>query len=171
SGRGAITDHLARRAGRVLAIEVDPYLANVLAHRYTDSPNVRVAQADFLHFSLPATDFVVVANIPFNETAAIIRKLAASHSRDMWLVVQREAAHRYAGYPWSVETLQSLLMKPWWHVEIAGFPRRSDFVPAPPRHPLGAQRREQPPHRRHLIRVARQRAHERRGAERCLRLT
>ena len=51
--------------------------------------------------------------------------------QDAWLVVQREAAERFAGGPYSRETLSSLLLKPWWQIEIARRLRRTDFDPPP----------------------------------------
>ncbi len=46
-------------------------------------------------------------------------------------MVQREAAERFAGRPCSRETLPSLLLKPWWQIEIARRLRRTDFDPPP----------------------------------------
>ena len=50
---------------------------------------------------------------------------------DAWIVVQREAAERFAGGPYRRETLASLLLKPWWQVEIPRRLRRTDFDPPP----------------------------------------
>jgi 23S rRNA (adenine-N6)-dimethyltransferase len=130
-GRGAITEHLAQRASRVIAIEIDPRLASGLVARHLGGVNVEVVQTDFLTAALPTSDFTVVANLPFGETSRFIANLLRARPRAIWLVVQREAAERYAGRPWASESLQSLLAKPWWHVEIRGFPRRTDFDPPP----------------------------------------
>ena len=46
-------------------------------------------------------------------------------------MIQHEAAERFAGGPHSRETLSSLLLKPWWQIEIAWRFRRSDFDPPP----------------------------------------
>jgi 16S rRNA A1518/A1519 N6-dimethyltransferase RsmA/KsgA/DIM1 with predicted DNA glycosylase/AP lyase activity len=50
---------------------------------------------------------------------------------DAYLVVQLEAAERFAGAPYGPETMASLLAKPWWHVEIPRWLRRTDFDPPP----------------------------------------
>jgi 23S rRNA (adenine-N6)-dimethyltransferase len=50
---------------------------------------------------------------------------------DAWLVVQREAAHRFCGRPYVAESLWSLRLKPSWHVEIVDRLRRTDFDPPP----------------------------------------
>ena len=46
-------------------------------------------------------------------------------------MIQREAAQRFAGSPCSRETLSSLLLKPWWQIEIVRRFRRTDFDPPP----------------------------------------
>ena len=47
------------------------------------------------------------------------------------LILQTEAAGRFAGHPAGVETRQSLLLKPWWHVEVIRRLARTDFDPPP----------------------------------------
>ncbi len=45
--------------------------------------------------------------------------------------MQREAGVRFAGSPYGAETLWSLRLKPWWHVEILDQLRSTDFDPPP----------------------------------------
>ncbi|MEX2445701.1 MAG: rRNA adenine dimethyltransferase family protein [Dehalococcoidia bacterium] len=130
-GRGALTDPLAERVGRLLALEVDPMLAARLAERYRARDHVEVVEADVLAYRWPRGHFSVVSNIPYGATAEIMRRLLAAAPREAWLVVQREAAVRYAGRPWGLETVQSLRLKAAWHVEVRGYPRRVDFDPPP----------------------------------------
>lgn len=61
------------------------------------------------------------------------RRLAGAEQppEDAYLIVQEEAAKRFAGTPYAPETLQALLLKPWWRVEIARRLKRSDFEPPP----------------------------------------
>ena len=51
-GRGALTDILAERAGRLIAIEYDRALAEILRQRYAKRNNVLIAEADVLEVSL-----------------------------------------------------------------------------------------------------------------------
>lgn len=72
------------------------------------------------------------ANLPFARTAEIVRSLTETPTlTEAYLVVQREAAERFAGYPCASETTRSLSLKPWWHVEIVRRLRRTDFEPVP----------------------------------------
>ncbi len=70
--------------------------------------------------------------MPFARTADIMRHLTETPTlTEAYLVVQREAAERFAGYPYEDETIRSLSLKPWWHVEILRRLRRTDFAPVP----------------------------------------
>lgn len=129
-GRGALTDPLARRAGRLLAVEIDATLVPPLRARYAEEPHVEVVHADFLQTVIPA-GARVVANLPYAITAAAVAHVTASPAADAHLVVQREAAERFAGSPWGPETLPSLSLKPSWHIEVVRTLRREDFDPPP----------------------------------------
>ena len=132
-GRGMLTQELARRCGRIVAVEVDAELVRDLRAMFYGDPHVVVEHEDFLRFDLPRTPYKVFGNIPFRQTAAIVRRLADAPPppTDTYLVVQLEAAERFAGRPYAGETLGSLLLKPWWHIEIARRLRRTDFEPPP----------------------------------------
>ena len=114
-------------------MEFDGALAEALRARFRGDGGVTIVRSDFLRFRLPDVPYKVVGNIPFNRTAAIVRRLVQADPppQDAWLVVQREAAERFAGRPCSRETLASLLLKPWWQIEIARRLRRTDFDPPP----------------------------------------
>jgi len=132
-GRGTLTSELAARCAHLIAVEVDERLHESLRVRFARSANIELVNSDFLQFELPRSPYKVFANTPFGLTATIIRLLteAVVPPKDAYLVVQREAAWRFAGEPYAPETLQSLLLKPWWHIEVARRLRRTDFDPPP----------------------------------------
>ena len=108
-------------------------LAEALRTSFLSDNRVTIVRANFLRFRLPDVPYKVLGNIPFNRTAAIVRRLAQADAppHDAYLVVQREAAERFVGGPFARETKASLLLKPWWQVEIARRFRRTDFDPPP----------------------------------------
>ena len=130
-GKGLLTELLAQRCRRIVAIEKDPRLAAQLLRRFADTPHVTTYQGDFLDYPLPHGLYKVVANIPFNITAAIVNKLVSAERppEDAYLTMQREAAHVLLGEPH--ESLRSVLLKPWYDMEIVHRFRRTDFIPAP----------------------------------------
>lgn len=129
-GHGVLTQALARSAGRVIAVELDPALAHEVAQRFEGDPRVQVVGGDFLRFPIPH-GARVVANLPFAITADAVRHVVTSQATEAHLVVQREAAERFAGSPWGGETLPSLSLKPWWHIEVTRALARTDFDPPP----------------------------------------
>ena len=137
AGAGALTAALARRCDDVVAVELDPGLCGRLEQRFGRATGVRVVRADFLTWPLPRSAdgaYKVVANPPFHITAAIVRRLArAKHApEDALLVMQHQAALRFAGGPYAGESLLSLQLKPWWQIEIRDRLARAAFRPAPP---------------------------------------
>jgi 23S rRNA (adenine-N6)-dimethyltransferase len=131
-GKGMLTEQLALRCKQVIAIEKDSRLAELLRWRFAGWPHVAIHQGDFLEYPLPHhRPYNVVANIPFNITAGIVNRLTMAECPpgDAYLAMQREAAEALLGVPH--ESLRSLLLKPWFEVEIVHRFRRGDFVPVP----------------------------------------
>jgi len=110
AGTGVLTEALAQRAGRVVAVECDPRLAERTRARLAGHPNVRVVTADALVLPPPRRPFRVVANLPFGATAAMLRRLLGdprSRLERADLIVQEQAARRYAAArPGSPETIR-----------------------------------------------------------------
>src|SRR5438045_1195952 len=125
SGKGIITEQLARRCKHVVAIEKDPCLSALLLQQFADRPNVTIHECDFLHYHLPRKPYKVFANIPFNITTAIVTRLTAEEypPEDAYLAMQNEAAGMIVRRPH--ECLRSVLLKPWLYVEqVQHFQRR-----------------------------------------------
>lgn len=132
-GTGVLTAQLARRCRQVVAVELDERLCAELSRRFSRSPHVQIVHADFLDWPLPAAPYTLVGSLPYARTTEIVRRLSEGERPpdDAWLVMQREAARRFAGAPFAPETRLSLRLKPWWQVEIARGLRRRDFEPPP----------------------------------------
>ena len=130
-GKGIITEQLALRFRRVIAIEKDQRLAASLMQKFGDWPNVTIHPGDFLRYPLPRNRYIVFANIPFNITAAIVTKLTTVENPPevAYLAMQREAGRMFIGKP--QESLRTILLKPWFETEIVHRFQRSDFAPAP----------------------------------------
>ena len=130
-GEGIITEQLARRYRKVIAVEKDTRLAIQLQRQFADRPNVTIHAGDFLRYRLPRQPYSVFANIPFNITSAIVTKLTSAPTPPdlAYLAMQREAAAMFRGQPRA--TLRATLLYPWFEVEIVHRFKRADFTPAP----------------------------------------
>ena len=91
AGKGILTKQLAKKAKRVVAVEIDARLADLL--KRMQLPNVDVINRDFLQVGLHnLSNSLVVGNIPYNITSAIVRKLIQDrrYVKRAVLTVQRE---------------------------------------------------------------------------------
>lgn len=119
-GKGALTEILARRAGSLIAIELDRMLATELRFTYARFPNVEVLEGDVLSIDFqtilkrtigPLDDLRpvkpprvrVVGNLPYYITSDILLRLFEFHALFdvIVIMVQREVADRIAANPGS----------------------------------------------------------------------
>ena len=107
-GHGAITDLLAPKAKRLIALELDRALAAELTFRFREQPNVTIIEADVLETDLAALigdsgTADVIGNLPYYITSDILLKLFEA-GRDGLLgravvMMQREVADRLSAAP------------------------------------------------------------------------
>lgn len=107
-GQGALTRHLAGRAGRLVLVELDNALAARLQAEYADTPSVTVIHRDVLQVPLEEVSadpsrLKVIGNIPYNITTPILFGLLERRPRprEIVLMIQREVAERIVAPPGS----------------------------------------------------------------------
>jgi len=132
-GLGALTEGLAQKAGRVIAVEVDRAIAELLRGRMAGVTNVTVRHADILDYrwTEPVT---VVGAIPYHITSPIIVALSEARqaiSRAV-LVIQREVAQRLQAAPGTKAYGRlSVLGQYGWEIRTLFEVPRSAFFPQP----------------------------------------
>jgi 23S rRNA (adenine-N6)-dimethyltransferase len=129
-GNGILTAELARIARQVIAIEKDPDLVHRLRERFRPLGNVEIVEQDFVDYTF-RTPGKVFANIPYNVTSQIVRKIlyGPTNIGETHLILQKEAAKKFSGSP--KESFCSLLAKPFFEFRILYQLRRTDFRPVP----------------------------------------
>jgi 16S rRNA (adenine1518-N6/adenine1519-N6)-dimethyltransferase len=119
-GRGAITEILAQRAPRLIAVELDRVLSAQLRLKFSAQPNVEIIEGDILKIELdtvfgpkpgtlrPGLNFSpepirVVGNLPYYITSDILLRLLECHRyfSTIVLMVQKEVGDRLAASPGS----------------------------------------------------------------------
>ncbi|MGO2110215.1 MAG: 23S ribosomal RNA methyltransferase Erm [Pseudoclavibacter sp.] len=127
-GRGALTTELARLGRPVTAVEIDPGLARRLERDF--GTDIRVVNDDFVRWRSPAAPHVVVGNLPFHLTTAMLRKLLRTPScTHAVLLVQWEVARRRAGV--GGITMMTAQWWPWVTFELHGRVPAAAFSPRP----------------------------------------
>lgn len=122
AGLGALTQKLAGSGHRVVAVEYDKRLIPILRSIMAAHSNVDIIQGDILQLDLKRIldqrDYIVVANIPYHITSAVIRRLMESpfRAKRVILTIQREVAERVVAEPGDLSLLAL-------SVQVFGLPR------------------------------------------------
>ncbi|MFZ0962099.1 MAG: 16S rRNA (adenine(1518)-N(6)/adenine(1519)-N(6))-dimethyltransferase RsmA [Terriglobia bacterium] len=107
-GRGAMTALLASRVRKVIAVEIDWELAQMLQEDFREEPRVKIICADVLSVDFAAlcrreemAQGFVFGNIPYYITSPIVHHLFGHRDsiRGMGLLMQREVAERLTAAP------------------------------------------------------------------------
>ena len=153
-GRGVLTSLLAKRARRLIAVELDRVLAAQLRLRFGMFSNVEVIEADILSVDLdslfgpkpglrrPGIEFKptpakVVGNLPYYITSDILLRLFdySKYFETLVILVQREVADRIAAEPGSSDYgLLSATAQLYAHVEKLFTLPPGAFAPPPKVH-------------------------------------
>lgn len=142
-GIGALTEHLARTAGHVVAFEIDQRLLPVLEDTLSPYDNVDIIHSDVLKANVSDMmkeklagyqDVMVVANLPYYVTTPILIKLLMEKLpiRGMIVMMQKEVADRITAKP-STKAYGSLSIAIQYYMkaEIAMTVPKSVFIPQP----------------------------------------
>ena len=102
-GIGPLTAELAKRAGKVVSIELDKTLLPVLQETMAEYDNVEIVSGDVMKLDLDALIAekfagltpIVCANLPYNITTPVMTKLMETTAlQSITVLVQKEAAAR-----------------------------------------------------------------------------
>lgn len=133
-GHGRLTRLLAEKAGKVIAIEIDTRLVNILKEELKACPNVELVEGDALKYHYENLEpFKVVSNIPYYITTPLIFKLLeAENLLSMTLTIQKEVALRITARPGTKDYgVLSLMVQYRAIPEIKFFIPRGAFRPVP----------------------------------------
>ena len=142
-GIGALTEHLARSNGQVLAFEIDQRLIEVLEDTMSPYPNVTVVNEDILKADVKQISeevfkeegpIKVVANLPYYITTPIMMHLLMSglDVESMTVMMQKEVADRITAVP-GTKAYGSLSIAVQYYMEakLAFIVPKTAFVPQP----------------------------------------
>jgi 16S rRNA (adenine1518-N6/adenine1519-N6)-dimethyltransferase len=128
-GLGSLTRYLAAFARSVVAVELDHKLISPLVQVIGQYPNVQVVEGDILALDpvqlVSEQEYIVVANIPYYITSALIRHLLEARipPKRLVLTVQKEVAKRICATPGDMSLLAL-------SVQVYGDPKIITHIPA-----------------------------------------
>ncbi|MBU2539727.1 ribosomal RNA small subunit methyltransferase A [Patescibacteria group bacterium] len=137
-GTGILTKELAKNAKKVIAIEKDFKMCEILKEslRHQNIKNVEIVNADILkidiiHYILPKS-YKVISNIPYYITSPIVRKFLELKKppSSMVLMVQKEVAQRICNNPPKMSIL-SVSVQFYAKPKIIDYVSKESFWPKP----------------------------------------
>ena len=136
-GLGSLTRHLAARAKEVIAVEIDSWIIPALEASLSGYANATIVNEDILKIApseiISAPEYLVVANIPYYITSAIIRHLLENEPRPHRLVltIQKEVAERICTPEGEKMNLLALSIQVYGKPEIVAKIPAGAFYPPP----------------------------------------
>ncbi|MCK5211736.1 ribosomal RNA small subunit methyltransferase A, partial [Candidatus Parcubacteria bacterium] len=149
-GLGFLTERLAKKAKKVIAVELDDKLVNILEERMKEQEieNVEVVNEDILkiifnfqfsifkQFSISNFQlfkkYKVVANLPYNITAKFLRLILSRPDKpeSMTLMLQKEVAERIVAGPGKMSKL-AVSVQFYASAKIIDYVGKENFWPEP----------------------------------------
>ena len=141
-GIGVLTNELAKRAQKVVGIEIDDRLLPILAETLADHDNVRILHADVMKTDLsaviarefPGMPVCVCANLPYYITSPVLMRLLEERLplSCITVMVQKEAADRLCALPGTRECgAVSFAVRYYSRPEVLFPVSRGSFLPPP----------------------------------------
>lgn len=136
AGLGSLTYLLAQCTRQVTAVEIDRAMLAPLREAVAGFKNINIVEGDILQIKpdelMSQPDYIVVANIPYYISSAIIRHLmeATRKPKRVVLTVQKEVAERVLAKDGKMSLL-SLSVQVFGQVSLAGLIPAGSFLPAP----------------------------------------
>ena len=134
-GIGTLTQELAKTVKRVITVEKDYKMVEVLKETLKDFKNIETIQGDILkiinsQFSI--SNYKVVANLPYYITSPVIRKFLEleSQPQSMVLMVQKEVGQRICAKPPKMSIL-AVSVQFYSKPEIVSYVSKKSFWPEP----------------------------------------
>lgn len=133
AGSGVISSVLAGRVKRVIAVEIEPHTLGTLRNNLGHVDNVTIMNHDIMTLPIPTSPYKIFSNIPFNLSAAVIRKFTEADlpPRSMYLIAQKQFARKLVPGNDHFTSQLSAAISPWFTARIRKPLRRTDFTPPP----------------------------------------
>ncbi len=135
-GLGVLTQELAKKVKKVIGIEKDPKMIEILQKTLKDFKNIEIVRGDVLKinpkYHIPNNKYKVVGNLPFYLAAPVIRQFLEVENppKEMVLVVQKEVGQRICAKPPDMNIL-AVSVQIYAKPVIVSYISKKSFWPSP----------------------------------------
>lgn len=142
-GAGTLTEAIARKAGQVIAIEIDPDLLPILQENLAEWENIKIVEGDALKIDLDKLveeitgqrkPYKIVANLPYYITSPLVMHFLENdfNIKRIVIMVQKEVAERFTAEPGTKDYgALTVNLNIYTKPRIAFFVSRNVFTPRP----------------------------------------
>lgn len=140
-GLGALTQELLKLSKKVIAIEIDKNMVNVL-NQNLETNNLEIINEDFLKVELNElieknkeyTEVIIVSNLPYYITSDILEKIISLNNKKIKKVVvmmQKEVGKKLVKKEDKIESFLKVLIDNYCSTKIVTYVSKNDFEPRP----------------------------------------
>ena len=140
-GLGALTQELLKMSKKVIAIEIDKNMVNVLKQNLNES-NLEIINEDFLKVNLndlieknkEYNEVIIVSNLPYYITSDILEKIISLNNKKIKKVVvmmQKEVGKKLVKKEDKIESYLKVLIDNYCDTKIVTYVSKNDFEPRP----------------------------------------
>ena len=136
-GTGLLTEHLVKTGARILAVEKDPKLVEILQEKFKNYKNVTIISDDILKFDhtqykIPDKRYKLIGNIPYYLTSHLLRIALEKwpSPERLVLMIQKEVAQRIVAKPPQMSLL-ALSVQFYAETKIMRSVAKGNFRPTP----------------------------------------
>lgn len=133
AGSGVIASVLANKCKKVIAVETEPEALKKLRTNLGNILNVDIVAQDILKLKIPDGRYKIFSNIPFSESAAIVRKFTEADNPPIatYLIAQKQFARKLVPSDQHFTAQLGAQIGPMFTARIRKPLRKTDFTPPP----------------------------------------
>lgn len=142
-GLGALTEFAVKKAGLLMAFEIDKNMVNILTKTFENEDNILINNIDFLKVDIEKTieeihqkgydDIVVLSNLPYYITSKLLNKILVNDIkiRSIVTMMQKEVGQKILKPEKKDYNLLSIILDYQFDVSVVKYVGKNSYLPRP----------------------------------------
>lgn len=142
-GLGALTEFAIKKAGLLMAFEIDKNMVNILTKTFENEDNILINNIDFLKVDIEKTieeinqkgynDIVVLSNLPYYITSKLLNKILVNDIkiRSIVTMMQKEVGQKILKPEKKDYNLLSIILDYQFDVSVVKYVGKNSYLPRP----------------------------------------